>query len=284
MSARDRVGLGWRAPLAASILARLDRIDVVEVLAEEWTREPAWRQRALATLGAQAPVLLHATSLSLASSWPVDEKRLSALGRLVERARPESWSEHLAFVRAAGVETGHLAAPPRTRATIEGVAANVARASRVVGAAPALENVATLLAPPCSEMGELEWLRGALEASGAGFLLDLHNLHANAVNHGFDAGAALAALPLERVACVHVAGGRWADGRDGRRRLVDDHLHPTPDPVLLLLEELASRCAQPLTVILERDGRYPPFAELLAELERAREALARGRARREAAA
>ena len=46
-----------------------------------------------------------------------------------------------------------------------------------------------------------------------------------------------------------------------------------------LLAEVAALAPHPLTVILERDGNYPAFPILLAELERARAALASGRAR-----
>jgi uncharacterized protein (UPF0276 family) len=86
-------------------------------------------------------------------------------------------------------------------------------------------------------------------------------------------------MPLDRVTQVHLAGGRWVRAASGARRLLDDHLHDVPDPVFALLETLASLAAQPLTVILERDGRFPEFDSLLAEMSRARASLARGRAR-----
>jgi uncharacterized protein len=49
-----------------------------------------------------------------------------------------------------------------------------------------------------------------------------------------------------------------------------------------LLETLGRLAPQPLTVILERDGAYPPIGALLDELDTARAALAAGR--RQAAA
>jgi uncharacterized protein (UPF0276 family) len=52
-----------------------------------------------------------------------------------------------------------------------------------------------------------------------------------------------------------------------------------PPPVYELLADVGAQTSQPLTVILERDGAYPPFAVLLDEIERARAALLRGRAR-----
>ena len=57
---------------------------------------------------------------------------------------------------------------------------------------------------------------------------------------------------------------------DSGRRLLDDHLHDVPDPVYGLLEYVASKTPNPLTVILERDGNYPPMLELLSQMDRAR--------------
>ena len=274
---KDRFGLGWRGELAAGILASLDRIDIVEVIADDHFDDSRTQLRALRTLGAEVPVTLHGVGLGLASCAQVDARRLSAMARVVDAVRPAFWSEHLAFVRGGGVEIGHLAAPPRTAETVEAVAANLDRARAAVGALPAMENVATLVDPPGSDLGEAEWLAAVLHASSAPLLLDLHNLHANAVNFGFDAVQLVDALPAERIAAVHLAGGRWV-GSPGRRRLLDDHLHDVPDPVYALLRAVGRRAPQPLTVILERDGAYPPMPALLAELDRARAALAAGRA------
>jgi uncharacterized protein (UPF0276 family) len=277
----DRFGLGWRPELAAAIHAHADRIDLVEVIADDWLGAGRERLRALGTLGAQLPVVLHGVGLGLASSAPVAGARLDAFARVVDAARPAAWSEHLAFVRADGVELGHLAAPPRCAETLEGLAANVERATEAIGARPQLENVATLYDPPGSDRDELEFVAGALDASGGDLLLDLHNLHANATNFGFDARAFLRELPAERIASVHLAGGHFVrDGTSGTSRLLDDHLHDVPDSVFDLLEEVGRLAPRPLDVILERDGRYPPIASLLAELDRARAALAAGRARR----
>jgi uncharacterized protein (UPF0276 family) len=278
---RDRVGLGWRAPLAASIFAHAEAIDVVEVMAEDFMDGPAARIGALATLRAHLPIVVHGLSLGLASASPADEARLGRLARVIEAARPLFWSEHLAFVRAGGIELHHLAAPPRTEATVAGAVANLDRARQLVGAAPLVENIATLVQPP-GPLDEVGWIAAILAGSGAELLLDLHNLYANAMNLGQDPHSLLARLPAERIRAIHLAGGKWVPGPRGRRRL-DDHLHAVPDAVYDLLVDAAARAPHPLTVILERDGAYPPFPELLDELARARAALAAGRARRAAA-
>ncbi|MDX2029883.1 MAG: DUF692 family protein [Blastocatellia bacterium] len=278
---RDRFGLGWRRELAVGILSHLDRIDLVEVIADDFFEAPRSERRALRTLAAQADVALHGVSLGMASAAPVDAKRLDRMARLCDEIRPQFWSEHLAFVRGGGIEIGHLTAPPRTAATIDGAAANLARARAVTGSAPLVENIATLIDPPGSDRDETTWLSDILAASECPMLLDLHNLYANGLNFGNDPREALARLPMDRVAAIHLAGGRWI-GPAGGRRLLDDHLHAVPDPVYDLLAEVGARAPHPLTILIERDGLYPPIETLLAELDRARAALAAGRARREA--
>jgi uncharacterized protein len=277
----DRFGLGWRRELAVGILSHLDRIDVVEVMADDLFDAPRRERRSLRTLAAQTSVVLHGVSLGAASSAPVETERLDKIARLCAEVEPQFWSEHLAFVRGGGIEIGHLTAPPRTLATVEGAAANLNRARSIVGTAPLVENIATLIDPPGSDRDEVTWISEILATSDCPMLLDLHNLYANGLNFGADPMEALAQLPMDRVAAVHLAGGRWI-GASGARRLLDDHLHDVPEPIYDLLAEVGARAPYPVTVILERDGRYPPIELLLDQLERARRSLAAGRARRAA--
>jgi uncharacterized protein (UPF0276 family) len=268
-----RVGLGWRPELAAGILANLDRIDVVEVIADNYFHAPRRERDALRALASQVPVQLHGVGLGLASARPVVTARLDAMARLIEHVRPAGWSEHLAFVRAGDIEIGHLAMPPRTAHTIERTVRNVETARGITGTTPALENIATLFDPPMSTYTEAEWTRQILDGAGAPLLLDLHNLYANAVNAGRDPLADLAAFSLERVRCVHLSGGMWMSHEGGERRLLDDHVHSPPPEVFELLRELESRTTAGFDVVLERDGHFPTFGVMLEELDRARTAL-----------
>ena len=122
--------------------------------------------------------------------------------------------------------------------------------------------MAWLIEPPLSTFDEASWLHAVLDATGCDLLLDLHNVHANAANFGFDAEGLVRSLSRSDGA-VHLAGGR----RIERGRILDDHLHGVPDEVFELLGHVS---ADDALVILERDGNYPPIEELLAELRRAR--------------
>ena len=277
--AADRVGLGWRGELAAGILSNLAQIDVLEVIADDYYRASRASMDALCSLARQVPVSLHGVGMGLASTIPAEPRRLQAMARLMKTVQAESWSEHLSFVRAGGVEIGHLAAPPRTPKSVAGAVANIALASRIVGSAPLMENIATLVEPPASTLDEAQWLAQIIEGAQVPLLLDLHNLYANAVNRGQDPQALLLRLPLASVGAVHLSGGHWIDEPDGTgRRLLDDHLHDVPAEVFALLTVLARHAPQPLTVILERDGNYPSFEHVLGQLALARAALRAGRA------
>jgi uncharacterized protein (UPF0276 family) len=149
---------------------------------------------------------------------------------------------------------------PRTRAALGVLAANVRLARAELSVPLALEQVAALPEWPAPELDEAAFLTELLERTGAPLLLDLANLYANARNHG-DPLDLLDALPLERIAYVHVAGGVERDGL-----YHDTHAHPTPAgrprP-----GRRAVRPARPARVMLERDDAYPPEPELAAELD-----------------
>ena len=275
--AADRVGLGWRGELAAGILSNLAQIEVLEVIADDYYRASRASLDALRSLARQVPVSLHGVGMGLASTVPAEPRRLQAMARLMQQVAAESWSEHLSFVRAGGVEIGHLAAPPRTPASAAGAVANIALASRVVGSAPLMENIATLIEPPASTMDEAQWLAQIIDGAQVPLLLDLHNLYANAVNVGIGPEELLLRLPLASVQAVHLSGGHWIAAPGGGQRLLDDHLHDVPPAVFALLTQLARHAPQPLTVIVERDGNYPSFEHVLGQLELARAALRAGR-------
>jgi uncharacterized protein (UPF0276 family) len=267
------LGIGWRPELAWPIDRRRD-LGFVEIIAEDLAGPfPAPRPlELLRERGVQ--VIPHGVSLSLGGAEPPDRGRLAALARLAERWEAPLVSEHLAFVRGGGLETGHLLPLPRSREALDLVVENVRTAQQVLPVPLALENVAVLFEWPAPEMSEAEFLAEVLERADVLLLLDLENVYANARNLGGCPIAFLDGLPLERLAYVHVAGGIEREGL-----YHDTHTYPVPAPVLDLLEELCARVSVP-GVLLERDGRFPADEDLHAELDALAAAVARGDARR----
>ncbi|HYT87816.1 MAG TPA: DUF692 domain-containing protein [Gemmataceae bacterium] len=269
------LGIGWRGELALAIDRRRD-LGFVEMIAEDLNPHaalPAPLQR-LRERGVK--IVPHGISLSLGSADSPDPKRLQRLDRVARQLNAPLVSEHLAFVRGGGIETGHLQPVPRTWESLEVVVANVREAKQALSVPLALENVATLFEWPGAELEEADFLAEVLEQADVGLLLDIENVYANARNHHDDPLRFLDRIPVERIAYVHIAGGVERDGI-----YHDTHAHPIPMPVLDLLEEVCSRTAVP-GVMLERDDYYPTDDELNAELDAIAAAVARGAARREA--
>ncbi|MBM4378629.1 MAG: DUF692 domain-containing protein [Deltaproteobacteria bacterium] len=253
------IGCGWRASLAAYIQQR-PAVTFVEVLAEDLPAHgplpPALE--VLRERGCQ--VVVHGVSLSLGSAEGLDPRALEHLCRVAERVRAPLVSEHVCFVRAGGLDSGHLLPVPRTAASLEVLVENVRRAQAALPVPLALENIASPLEWPGAEWEEPVFLSLLLEQTGAQLLLDAANLYAQSVNCGVDVGRWLDAAPLHRLAYVHAAGGTRRGGL-----YHDTHAHPLPAPLLPVLEALRARREIP-GLMLERDDRFPPAAELDAEL------------------
>ncbi|WP_047224471.1 DUF692 domain-containing protein [Protofrankia coriariae] len=268
------LGIGWRPELAAFIAERRE-LGFVEVTAEALHTHGPLPVGLDDLIERGMPVVPHGVSLGLGGTEPLQPARVAHLAAVAERVRAPLVSEHVAFVRANGLEAGHLLPVPRTREAMDVLVANVRTLSAELAAPLALEHPAALLRWPEADFGEADFLTELAERTGALLLLDLANLHADQINHGVDPHRFLDALPWERVAYIHVAGGVVRDGL-----YHDTHTHPVTDAVLDLLCEVADRCAdQPTStdhavtdsggmpaVMLERDGRYPSVRELTGEL------------------
>ncbi|MDX2679877.1 DUF692 domain-containing protein [Streptomyces soliscabiei] len=268
-------GIGWR-PEIADAVERMPGIDWVETVAENVC--PGHLPDSLLRLRERGvTVIPHGVSLGLGDAERPDEGRLAALAERAEALGSPLVTEHIAFVRAGGpltasprLEAGHLLPVPRTRDALDVLCENVRIAQQALPVPLAVENIAALVSWPGEEMTEGQFLYELADRTGVRLLIDVANLHTNHVNRGEDPAKALAELPLEAIAYVHVAGGFERDGV-----WHDSHAHPVPRPVLGILTDLASRVSPP-GVLLERDENFPEPAELERELDAIRNAVERG--------
>jgi uncharacterized protein len=254
------VGIGWR-PEIAGFVAGLPGLRFVEVVAES-VRPSGPMPPALADLRARdVTVVPHGVKLSLGGAEPVAADRVAHLAALAALFDAPLVSEHIAFVRAGGVEAGHLLPLPRTREAVDATVANVRRAQDGLPVPIALEPIAAVFDWPDDELDEADFITEILARTDALLLLDIANVYANARNRGGTPEALLDRLPLERVAYAHVAGGAENDGI-----YHDTHLDPVSPAVLDLVAALSAR-RQPPALLLERDGAYPAAEVLRAELD-----------------
>ncbi|WP_328978760.1 DUF692 domain-containing protein [Streptomyces canus] len=268
-------GIGWR-PEIADAVERMPGIDWVEVVAENLC--PGHLPESLRRLRERGvTVVPHGVSLGLGGADRPDAARLLALAERAEALGSPLVTEHIAFVRGGGpltasprLEAGHLLPVPRTRDALDVLCENIRIAQDALPVPLAVENIAALISWPGEEMTEGQFLYDLADRTGVRLLIDVANLHTNHVNRGEDPAEALAGLPLEAIAYVHVAGGFERDGV-----WHDSHAHPVPRPVLDILTDLASRVSPP-GVLLERDENFPEPGELERELGAIREAVEKG--------
>lgn len=270
------VGLGLRWDFLEEVLdgAPCD-VGFFEVSPENYLGRGGYYPSALERIAERYPIVTHGLTLSLGSVAEPDKGYLSALRGELARLNPPWHSDHLCF-SAAGDRMLHELLPLKFSA--ENVARVAERARRMTGTLErpfAIENITYYVHPGQPEMSELEFLQSVLAQSEAGLLLDVNNVYVNSVNHGFDPYAFIAALPLERVLEIHVAGHETQPGG----LLLDTHGQAVADPVLQLLEWTIER-AGPVPVLLERDNHVPELAELLQEVALLRELQTRALTRR----
>ncbi|WP_116137864.1 DUF692 domain-containing protein [Trinickia diaoshuihuensis] len=257
-------GLGLRGPHVADVLASKPAVGWWEVHSENYFGggEPI---AALEQVRARYPISLHGVGLGLGSLDAPCPGHLARLKSLVERIEPAVVSEHLCWNRGGGRYFNDLLPVPRVDGALELVAQHIDAVQNALGRAVLIENVSAYVAFEDERCTEAEMLAALVARTGCGVLLDLNNLHVNALNLGVDPFEELARLPRQSVGEMHVAGFEWLDDV-----AIDTHGAPVSDAVWALLDAALERFG-PTPVLLERDTHLPPLDSLLreyAQLER----------------
>jgi hypothetical protein len=208
----------------------------------------------------------HGVGASLGGPDPLDGEHLRALNGLIHRFEPALVSEHVAWSAAGGRYFADLFPLPRTRAALGWIAERIDAFQSALGRSILVENPSVYL-PLKSEMDEPDFLVEICRRAGCGILLDVNNVHVSANNTGFDPTAYIDAIPGHLVGEIHLAGCE-PDAAKGAALLIDTHGAPISEPVWTLFHRLIGRIG-PRPTLIERDADIPPFAELMAERERA---------------
>lgn len=261
-------GLGLRRALLgplqdASASENGAPIDFFEIAPENWIGVGGQLGRTLRAFTERHPFVCHGLSLSLGGQDPLDETLLAKIRRLLDAHGIATYSEHLSYC-ADGGHLYDLMPIPFTDEAVHHVAGRIRQTQEILGQRIAVENVSYYAAPGAA-MREIEFVNAVVAEADCDLLLDVNNIYVNSINHRYDAGAFLDALPGERIAYIHVAG-HYDEAPDLK---VDTHGARIIDPVWRLLERAYARFGARPTLI-ERDFNFPPLAELVAEVAQAR--------------
>ena len=269
-------GLGLRTAHYEEILAGPCAVDWFELLSENYLVPGGKPLHYLDRIRADYPVVMHGVSLSIGSTDALDFDYLGALKSLAERVSPHWISDHLCWTGVDGKNTHDLLPMPYTEEAVRHIASRVEAVQEFLGRRILLENVSSYVSYRESELTEWEFLAEIARRADCLILLDVNNIYVSAFNHGFDAERYLAGVPPERVQQIHLAGHSHCGDH-----IIDTHDADIIDPVWDLYAKAIQRLG-PVSTMIERDDHIPAFADLVAELDRARR-IARTVLQREAA-
>ena len=259
-------GLGLRTEHYATFESEAQpRVDWLEILSENYMvpgGAPLWH---LDRIRRDFPMVMHGVSLNLGSSDPLNMDYLHDLKTLVQRVQPGWVSDHLCWTGTQGMNLHDLLPVPYTEETLRHMTDRILRVQDFLGRRLVIENPSTYVAFAADQIPEWEFIGALLRRTDCELLLDVNNVYVSSVNHGFDPQHYIDAIPADRVRQIHLAGHEAHKGY-----LIDTHDQPVCAAVWQLYGYTVQRCSS-VPAMIERDDNIPALAELLDELDHARQ-------------
>ena len=289
------VGIGWRHPHYAALLAQRPPLDFLEVHSENFFAQGGAALAVLEQGRAHYPVSLHGVALSLGSAAGLDPWHLDQLAALVQRIDPVRVSDHACFARGVYqgklVHASDLLPIPFTNEALNVMCQHVDQVQERLKRPFMVENLSAYIvwqAPPAeAAWQETEFLMALTRRTGCSLLVDVNNIYVNARNAAQAAGLAadapmqdpeaacrdwLDAIDPQCVGEMHLAGHCHVNDAHGDI-VIDDHGSQVCDAVWRLYGHAVKRFG-PVPTLIEWDTDIPALDVLLGEADRAREIVA----------
>jgi uncharacterized protein len=256
-------GVGLRTTHYATVLDEHPAVDWFECISENFMVAGGNPRRVLRKVRERYPVVLHGVSLSIGSVDPLNPKYLDELAALAAEIEPAWMSDHLCWSSVGGNFSHDLLPLPYTEEALAHVASRVVQVQDKLKRQILIENVSSYVTFTQSTLTEWQFLAELCERADCGLLLDVNNVFVSAFNHRFDAAEFIDGIPRGRVGQIHLAGHS-----DYGTHLLDTHDHSVCDGVWALYRRAVERFGRVPTLV-EWDDHIPPFAEVLAESQKA---------------
>jgi hypothetical protein len=260
-------GIGLRGAHHQTVLDQTPDVAWFEVHSENYLAPDSVAAKTLLEIRKRYPLSLHGVGLSLGSTDPLNLEHLDRLKALIDHVSPGLLSEHLSWSSVGGNYLHDLLPLPYTEEALVHVSSRIEEVQERLDRTLSIENVSSYLQFAHSTISEPEFLAEISRRTGCGILLDVNNVYVSAVNLGFVPSEYLAAIPMDRVTEIHLAG-HSEQVFDGQTVLVDTHDHPVCDAVWKLFGTVM-RNSPPVPVLIEWDAQLPGLDVLMAEAEKA---------------
>lgn len=262
-------GLGLRPQHYPHIFEHRPAVDWFEIISENFMDTDGRPKRNLARIKEIYPIVMHGVALSIGTVDPLSSEYLQKLKALADWVRPAWISDHLCWTGIAHRNTHDLLPVPYTEEALKHIVTRIRQVQDFLERPMALENPSTYLEFKSSHMPEAEFIARMAEESGCNLLLDVNNVYVTCYNHRLDAKAYIDALPLDRVAQIHLSGHS-----NRGNHIIDTHDDHVIDEVWALYGYVVKQAGRTPNTMVEWDDKIPEFPVLFAELEKARLAAA----------
>lgn len=258
-------GLGLRVPYFQEILeTRSNNVDWFEVVTGNFLTDGGVSLHVLEQVRNFYPCVLHGTGLSLGSMDELNLDYLTRLKALANHIQPAWISEHLCWSSIDNVYLHDLLPLPYTEEAINHLVPRIQYVQDFLGQQILIENVSSYITYKQNEMTEWQFLTEIANRADCLILLDINNIYVSAFNHHFNPIDYLNGVPKERVQQFHMAGHS-----NFGRYIIDTHDNEIIPDVWSLYRKAIERFGD-ISLLIERDGQFPPLSELFADLDKAK--------------
>lgn len=267
---RERaVGLVYAAGLDGVVASGL--VDLLEIEPEMYWYERGVLDRLRAI---PLPKIVHGVGDAIGGTVVPPDDYVAKLATWARELDARWTSHHLAFNvfedRGEPTRCSFFLPPRQSREGVSAAARSIRRVADVLDRPFAIETGVNYLARRAGELEDGAFVADIARAADCHILLDLHNVLANERNGRQALDHYLAALPLDRVIEVHVAGGFETDGY-----WLDAHSGRPPERVMEALREWLPRLPAVRAVVFEMLPAFLPqvgtdaVVDVLEEIRRA---------------
>jgi uncharacterized protein (UPF0276 family) len=258
-------GLGLRRDHYSTIISENPLVDWFEIVTENYLVPGGKPHYFLDKIREKYPLVMHGVSMSIGSIDPLDMDYLKQVKALANKIQPHWISDHLCWTGINGKNIHDLLPIPYTEEAIQHVVARIQKVQDFLGQQILIENVSSYLTYQQSGMTEWDFITEISERADCFILLDVNNIYVSSINHEFDPLDYIKAIPKERVYQIHLAGHS-----NMGNYIIDTHDNDVVDEVWKLYASTL-RLIGNVSTMIERDDNIPPLANLLNELQHARE-------------
>jgi len=196
---------------------------------------------------------VHSVGAPVGGCVPPEQSQLGLLREVVTQLEAPWISEHLSFNSTGQFRTGFLLPPRQTWEGVDRAVSDIRHLQRSMTVPVSVETGVNYLQPRVDELADGDFVGAVVTEADCGLLLDLHNLFTNERNGRQPIESFMAAIPLDRVWEVHLAGGFELDGY-----WLDAHSGAVPDRLLAQAGDLIAEMPNLKAIVFEIFPAFVP--------------------------